>query len=55
VIDDQTDDCAFGADNVARSGPTFRNLRFQMIADIDEQTRENAYWKIAALAVYGTS
>src|ERR1019366_10377848 len=31
--DDRTDDCAFGADDVAPLGPKFRNLRFQMIAD----------------------
>src|ERR1035441_8250617 len=31
--DDRTDDCAFGADDAAPLGPTFRKLRFQMIAD----------------------
>ena len=31
-FDDRTDDCAFGADDVA-SGPKSRKLRFQMIAD----------------------
>src|ERR1700674_3049986 len=32
--DDRTDDCAFGADDVARlHGPKFRKLRFQVIAD----------------------
>jgi hypothetical protein len=30
--DNQTDDCAFGADDVAGIGPMFRKLRFLMIA-----------------------
>jgi hypothetical protein len=32
-VDDRTDDCAFGADDVAILGQKFRKLRFQMIAD----------------------
>jgi len=31
--DDRTDDCAFGADDVALRGSKFRKLRFLMIAD----------------------
>jgi hypothetical protein len=34
LVDDRTDDRAFGADDVAIFGPKFRKLRFQMIADI---------------------
>jgi hypothetical protein len=33
LVDDRTDDRAFGADDVAPLGPKFRKLRFQMIAD----------------------
>jgi len=38
----QTDDCAFGADDVAGFGLMFRKLRFLMIADTrqNEQTLE---------------
>ena len=34
IVDDRTDDRAFGADDVAPLGPKFRKLRIQMIADI---------------------
>jgi len=34
LVDDRTDDRAFGADDVAPLGPKFRKLRFQMIADM---------------------
>ena len=34
LLDDRTDDCAFGADEVAPVGPKLRKLRFQMIADM---------------------
>ena len=34
LVDDRTDDRAFGADDVAPLGPKFKKLRFQMIADI---------------------
>ena len=37
AADDRTDDCAFGADDVARLRPAFRKLRFQMIADTVRQ------------------
>jgi hypothetical protein len=33
LVDDRTDDRAFGADDVAPFGPKFRKLRFQVIAD----------------------
>src|SRR5450759_1411659 len=33
LVDDRTDDRAFGADDVAPLGPKFKKLRFQMIAD----------------------
>jgi len=33
LVDDRTDDRAFGADDVAPLGPKFRKLRFPMIAD----------------------
>ena len=33
AADDRTDDCAFGADDVACLRPAFRKVRFQMIAD----------------------
>jgi len=33
LVDDRTDDRAFGADDVAPLGPKFRKLRFQTIAD----------------------
>jgi hypothetical protein len=31
--DDRTEDCAFGTDDVAPRGLTFKKLRFPMIAD----------------------
>ena len=38
LVDDRTDDCAFGAMMSLALRPIFRKLRFQMIADIvDEQ------------------
>jgi len=33
ALDDRTDDCASGADDVALRGLKFRKLRFLMIAD----------------------
>src|SRR5713101_8352916 len=36
VVDDWTDDCAFGAMMLLVLRPTFRKLRFQMIADTNE-------------------
>ena len=37
LVDDRTDDRAFGADDVAPLGPKFRKLRFQVIADTVHQ------------------
>ncbi|HEX2138415.1 MAG TPA: hypothetical protein VHG33_01760, partial [Woeseiaceae bacterium] len=42
AADDRTDDCAFGADDVARLRPAFRKLRFQMIAD----SKEHRYFSV---------
>ena len=46
LVDDRTDDRAFGADDVAPLGPKFRKLRFQVIADTIEErgraTRRNS-------------
>ena len=42
LVDDRTDDRAFGADDVAPLGPKFRKLRFQMIADIRRFTSSGA-------------
>jgi len=41
-LDDRTDDCAYGANDVAQPGDRFRKLRFLMIADSPKQVSRSA-------------
>src|ERR1019366_5733754 len=54
LVDDRTDDRAFGADDVAPLGPKFRKLRFQMIADMLQlvQQRRVARQQVTGLFLY---